>query len=202
MLISRNFGILRRSVSCSWKLFRLEIVSHSTNTLTLMKKVFTKQTSDEANATQYTHQRPSWQVQILCSARMTLEREWQSWYRGGKSEWQNNQFFSSSENEPSLLYIHLRCHKQTKHNETKGYDLQKAHFFGKRKFGTFMRTKCARVKLHRIYFVRESILQNIRKFLSTTTSYSHWAPGKISVQELTGTVVCPDKNRSPAGFCA
>lgn len=81
-----------------------------------MKKAFTKQASEmfpnrsvanKANATQYTHQRLSWQVQILCWARMTLEREWQSWYRGGKSEWQNNRFFSSNENEPSLLYIRL-----------------------------------------------------------------------------------------------
>lgn len=81
--------------------------------------------ANKANATQYTHQRLSWQVQTLCSARMTLEREWQSWYRGDKSEWQNNQFFSSSENELSLLYIHLRWHKtkQDQKKNQKGYDL-------------------------------------------------------------------------------
>lgn len=120
---------------------------------------------------------------------MTLEREWQSWYKGGKFEWQNNQFFSSSENEPSLLYIHLGAtNKQSTMKE-------KVHFFGKRNFDTFMWTKCARVKLHRPYFVVKSIQGS---FLSTTTSYSHWTPVKTSVQELTGTLVCPDKNFSSA----
>lgn len=117
------------------------------------------------HAPQCTHQKLSWPVQILCSARTRLEREWQSWCMGGMSEWQNNQFFSSSENEPSLLYIHLMCHEtKTKYNGTKSYQLQKVKFYGKRKFGMFMWTKCTGFKLHKMYYVVEGILQYTKIF--------------------------------------
>lgn len=109
---------------------------------------------------------------------MTLETEWQSWYRGGKSEWQNNQFFSSSENEPSLLYIHLGATNKKKYNETKGYHLQKVHFLDKRTFAIFMWNKCSRVILYHRYFAIASCRMKKRfwaqLFLIPTVFHERW----------------------------
>lgn len=163
ILISKIFWFLRRCVRCSWKLFGLEIISHSTSTLTWMNKPFTSQVflassaiANRASASQYTHQKLSWQVQILCSAKMTLATEWQSWYRGGKSEWQNNQFFSSSENEPSLLYIHL-VPQANKTQWNKRLSSKQSPVLWQ-ELAIFMWNKCSRVILYQQYFVIESIL--------------------------------------------